>query len=123
MPATAADLGVDPYDTEQNIEGGVKYLAQMLKRFDGDTTLALAAYNAGPGNVSKYGGVPPFAETQTYVSRILTAIGFAPDSPVGGQDSGDGGPVEAGMADVSLVASAAIAAGLVALVYLLRAWR
>lgn len=71
MPATAAGLGVDPTDITQNILGGVTYLKQMLDMFGGDTTLALAAYNAGPGNVQKYGGVPPFPETQNYVDKIL----------------------------------------------------
>lgn len=75
MPATARGLGVrDLHDPEQNIEGGVKYLAGLLRRFRGDETLALAGYNAGPNAVAKYGGVPPYAETQTYVQRVL---GFA----------------------------------------------
>lgn len=71
MPATAKELGVtDSFDPEQNIMGGAKYISQMLKRFDGDTKLALAAYNAGAGNVNKYGGVPPFKETQNYVVKV-----------------------------------------------------
>ncbi|HSX61626.1 MAG TPA: lytic transglycosylase domain-containing protein, partial [Tahibacter sp.] len=73
MPGTADDLGVDnPFDATQNIRGGAQYLAQQLKTFQGDVRLATAAYNAGPGNVSKYGGVPPFDETQVYVSRVAT---------------------------------------------------
>ncbi len=71
MPETAKDLGVkDAYNIEQNIDGGTKYISQMLKMFGGDTKKALAAYNAGPGNVQKYGGIPPFKETQNYVKRI-----------------------------------------------------
>ena len=70
MPGTARDLGVDPNNLDQNIEGGMRYLAQMYKKF-GDWTLALAAYNAGPGAVEKHKGVPPFAETQNYVKSIL----------------------------------------------------
>jgi soluble lytic murein transglycosylase-like protein len=73
MPGTAAGLGVsDPLDPAQALEGGAKYLREQLDRFDGDVTRALAAYNAGPGAVQRYGGVPPYAETQNYV-RIVQA--------------------------------------------------
>lgn len=72
MPETARDLGVDdPQEPRQNIKGGVWYLAKMLKRFDGRPDLALAAYNAGPGNVEKYGDIPPFPETRNFVKKVL----------------------------------------------------
>lgn len=71
MPGTARLLGVtDGFDPEQNIMGGAKYLRQMLDQF-GNIETALAAYNAGPGNVRKYGGIPPFRETEQYVSKVL----------------------------------------------------
>jgi soluble lytic murein transglycosylase-like protein len=71
MPGTAAGLGVtDPLDPAQALEGGAKYLREQLDRFDGDVTRALAAYNAGPGAVQRYGGVPPYAETQNYVRSV-----------------------------------------------------
>lgn len=71
MPGTAAGLGVtDPFDPAQAIEGGAKYLRQMLDRFGGDPAKALAAYNAGPGAVARFGGIPPYAETQSYVRQV-----------------------------------------------------
>jgi len=72
MPATAKTLGViNPFSAEQNIEGGVKHLKNMLAKYKGNLILALAAYNAGGGSVDKYGGVPPYKETQDYVRKIL----------------------------------------------------
>ena len=76
MPGTANSLGVtDSFDPEQNIMGGAKYLSQQLIRYDEDVELALAAYNAGPGNVAKYHGVPPFEETQNYISKVMAYAG------------------------------------------------
>jgi soluble lytic murein transglycosylase-like protein len=72
MPATASALGVtNPLDPAQSLQGGAKYLREQLDRFGGDETLALAAYNAGPGAVQKYGGIPPYAETQNYVTSVM----------------------------------------------------
>ncbi|TVP65006.1 MAG: lytic transglycosylase domain-containing protein [Nitriliruptor sp.] len=70
MPSTAASLGVDPWVPEQNLDGGARYLSQQISRF-GSVELGLAAYNAGPGAVTRYGGIPPFPETQNYVPTLL----------------------------------------------------
>ena len=74
MPATAQALGVaDPYDPVANVRGGAIYLKELLARFGGDVALAVAAYNAGPGAVERFGGVPPYTETRRYVARVLEA--------------------------------------------------
>lgn len=82
MPGTAAELGVDPSDPLQNLDGAARYLKQQYDQF-GDWGTALAAYNAGPGNVRKHGGIPPFAETQDYVAKIM--------GNSGGSSGADGG--------------------------------
>jgi len=74
MSGTARGLGVDRFDLKQNIEGGVIYLGQMLNRYRGDAGLALAAYNAGPGAVDRYGGTPPYRETRDYVAGVLARL-------------------------------------------------
>ena len=83
MPGTAALLGVDASDLRGNIEGGVAYLSQQISRF-GDLRLALAAYNAGPEAVARHGGIPPYAETQSYVRAIMARLALtAPQLSVG----------------------------------------
>jgi hypothetical protein len=82
MPGTAQGLGVkNVFDPVQNIDGGVRYLKHLLDQFGGDPKLALAAYNAGPAAVKKYGGVPPYAETQDYVNKIMGAMGKGKPGP------------------------------------------
>lgn len=73
MPTTAANLGVtDSFDPDQNIRGGVEYISKLLKRFNNNLEYAIAGYNAGPLNVEKYKGIPPFSETQSYLKRVLS---------------------------------------------------
>ena len=86
MPSTAASLGVsEPLNPAQSIEGGARYLSQLLHQFAGNTADALAAYNAGPGAVEQYGGVPPYPETQQYVAKVL---GYAASFSQSGQGAG-----------------------------------
>ena len=76
MPGTARQLRVrDPYNARQSVDAGARYLRELLDRYDGDLTRALSAYNAGPGAVDAYGGMPPFAETKGYVGEILRMLG------------------------------------------------
>lgn len=75
MPGTAKALGIsDPMDPEKNLLGGAKYLHQLLNQFNGDERLALAAYNAGPGAVRRFDGIPPYKETQHYVDKIMARV-------------------------------------------------
>ena len=72
MPSTASSLGIsNAYNARENIMGGAQVIASNLKKYNGDISLALAAYNAGSGNVDKYGGIPPFKETQNYVKKVM----------------------------------------------------
>ena len=97
MPQTAKSLGVeDVFDAEQNITGGAKMLAYLLDDYDGNTTLALAAYNAGSGAVAKYGGVPPYDETQNYIKKINSILG---------------GELEVDTSDISITKSSSNASG------------
>jgi Transglycosylase SLT domain len=90
MPATARLLGVrNVFDVRQNIDGGVRHLRYLMERFSGNVTLAVAAYNAGDEVVSRYGGVPPYVETQAYVTRVLALLGRAGHVSTG-RSSGDG---------------------------------
>lgn len=103
MPGTAAGLGVtDATDPAQAIDGGAKYLKQQLDRFGGDASKALAAYNAGPGAVAKYGGIPPYAETQNYVTKVL---GYAAEYRGTGATTAATSAVPAATTPVSLTTS------------------
>jgi soluble lytic murein transglycosylase-like protein len=86
MPGTARALGVDSSDLKSNIDGGANYLSQMMRRFNGDQAKALAAYNAGPRAVERYGGVPPYAETKAYVESILGRLNGSPDALAAASD-------------------------------------
>jgi len=82
MPRTSRELGVkDPFNPRDNIFGGVKYLSTLLERYNGNVALALASYNAGPGNVKKHGGIPPFGETRGYVRKITGLLADAAELP------------------------------------------
>jgi soluble lytic murein transglycosylase-like protein len=100
MPGTAQGLGVDPHDPAQNIDGGVRYLAQLSKQFHGDPRLIAAAYNAGPGAVTQHGGVPPYPETQAYVAKVTGGAGRA-GAPAASAASGlPGLPTQVGQSTV-----------------------
>jgi hypothetical protein len=101
MPGTARGLGVDPNNYRQNLLGGARYLRQQLDAFGGSTRKALAAYNAGPGAVAKYGGIPPYDETRNYVKTIMGSLRSS-----GGAGSG-GGSAQPGAGDARCARSAA----------------
>jgi cell wall-associated NlpC family hydrolase len=121
MPSTAAGLGVtDPFDPKQNLMGGAKFLRGLLDRFNGDVSKALAGYNAGPGAVEKYGGIPPYAETQAYVPKVLgfvdeygglAATGAPAAQPMAAEASVNTAGIPAGYALVPLSALGLQAAG------------
>lgn len=96
MPSTASDLNVhNPYDPEENIEGGTKYLKYLIEKFSGNLTLAIAAYNAGPKRVEKYGYVPPITETKQYVNKVLSLYNGPTQYAANiGSDSDSSGPVK-----------------------------
>ncbi|HHT88498.1 MAG TPA: lytic transglycosylase domain-containing protein [Clostridiales bacterium] len=99
MPGTAAELGVtDAFDPEQNIMGGAKHFSYLMKLYEGDVKLALAAYNAGTGNVKKYGGIPPFEETQNYVVKVMKYM--EQDFTAGTVKAGEGSQKAAGGKDL-----------------------
>ncbi|MCY0908203.1 MAG: lytic transglycosylase domain-containing protein [Sulfobacillus thermotolerans] len=81
MPGTAAELGVNPYNAEQNIMGGAEYLKSLFDSFHGNLPLAIAAYNAGPGAVDHFGGIPPYEQTQQYVQKVLAAYQALANTP------------------------------------------
>lgn len=98
MPCNVEELGIsDPYDVRENIMGGAKHFADMLEKYHGNVELALAGYNAGSGNVAKYGGIPPFKETQNYIKKVLS---YAKEPISTGRMTEDTG-LSQGTADVS----------------------
>jgi hypothetical protein len=113
MPKTASSLGVaDAFDPEQNLDGGVRYLGELLTLYGGDLTRALAAYNAGPGAVAKHNGVPPYAETQAYVRKVLSR--YEPAAPAGGKAARRSSRSQSAQPSKSAPARAAVASGVAA---------